>query len=57
MIKAINFTIKVIITYLICLPMWYLNLLIVFIMWDGKFMVTNELLGLIWDKPSKTKER
>ena len=56
MIKVINFTIKVLIT-LISLPIWYLNLLIVVIMWDGKFMVTTELIDLIWDKTFKTKER
>ena len=52
----INFTIKVLIT-LISVPIWYLNLLIVLIMWDGKFMVTSELIDLVWGKTFKTKER
>lgn len=56
MIKLINFTIKVLIT-LISVPIWYLNLLIVLIMWDGKFMVTSELIDLVWGKTFKTKER
>ena len=50
MIKVINFTIKVLLT-LICFPMLWLNLLIVIIMWDGKFMVVHHLMDLIWDKP------
>ena len=50
MIKVINFTIKVLLT-LICVPMWWLNLLIVIIMWDGKFMAVHQLADLIWDKP------
>ena len=50
MIKVINFTIKILLT-LICFPMWWLNLLIVIIMWDGKFMVVHQLADLIWDKP------
>ena len=57
MIKVIDFTIKVLVT-LICLPIWYLNLLIVVIMWDGKFMVSSELIDLIWlEESDKTKER
>ena len=57
MIKVIDFTIKVLVT-LICLPIWYLNLLIVVIMWDRKFMVSSELIDLIWlEESDKTKER
>jgi hypothetical protein len=29
----------------------WLNLLIVIIMWDGKFMVVHQLADLIWDEP------
>ena len=50
MIKVINFTIKIILTILAML-MWYINLIIVLIMWDGKFMVVDDLLELIWKKP------
>lgn len=56
MIKLINFTIKVLVT-LISVPMWWLNLLIVIIMWDGNFMVVHQLPELIWEKSDKTKER
>jgi len=55
MIKLINFTIKILAT-LICFPMWWLNLLIVVIMWDRKFLVTTDLFDLIWNEDYKTKE-
>jgi hypothetical protein len=53
MIKVINFTIKALLT-LICFPMWWLNLLIVIIMWDGKFMMVHQLVDLIWGKPNQS---
>jgi len=56
MIKLINFTIKILAT-LICFPMWWLNLLIVVIMWDRKFLVTTDLFDLIWNETFKTQER
>lgn len=37
--------------------MWWLNLLIVVIMWDRKFLVTTDLFDLIWNEDYKTKER
>jgi hypothetical protein len=56
MIHIINFTIKILLT-IICVPIWYLNLLIVLIMWDRKFLVSDELMDLIWLKSNNTKER
>jgi hypothetical protein len=56
MIHIINFTIKILLT-LICLPIVYLNLLIVLIVWNGDFFVVGELFDLIWEKSNKTKER
>ena len=50
MIKVINFTIKIILSVLAML-MWWINSIIVVIMWDGKFMVVDHLMDLIWDKP------
>jgi hypothetical protein len=50
MIKIINFTIKIILSILVIL-MWYVNIIIVLIMWDGKFMVVDKLVHLIWEKP------
>jgi hypothetical protein len=52
MIKVINFIVKLVLS-LLCTVMWYINLIIVLIMWDGKFMVVHELLDLIWEKPEK----
>ena len=52
MIKLINFTIKIILT-LLTVIMWYVNLIIVLIMWDGKFMIVDIMLDLIWEKPEK----
>tara|TARA_R110002153_G_scaffold207063_1_gene359941 strand:+ start:938 stop:1114 length:177 start_codon:yes stop_codon:yes gene_type:complete len=54
MIKLINFTIKIILT-LLTVIMWYVNLIIVLIMWDGKFMIADDLVNLIWEKPDKDK--
>ena len=50
MIKVINFTIKIILS-LLTIFMFWINVIIVLIMWDGKFMVTHRLMDLIWDKP------
>jgi len=50
MIKLINFTIKIILSILAML-MWWINSIIVLIMWDGKFMVVHDLMDMIWDKP------
>jgi len=50
MIKVLIFLIKILIT-VIAIPMWWLNIVIVVIMWEGKFMVVNKLIDLIWDKP------
>ena len=50
MIKVINFTIKIILSVLAML-MWWINSIIVVIMWDGKFMVVDHLMDLICDKP------
>jgi hypothetical protein len=50
MIKIINFTIKIILS-LLTMFMFWINVIIVLIMWDGKFMVTHRLMDLIWDKP------
>ena len=50
MIKVMNFTIKIILSVLAML-MWWINSIIVVIMWDGKFMVVDHLMDLIWDKP------
>ncbi len=50
MIKVINFTIKIILSVLAML-MWWINLLIVVIMWDVKFIVVHDLMDMIWDKP------
>jgi len=49
--KVINFTIKIILSSL-CMFMWWINIIIVVIMRDGKFMVAHQVLELIWDKPS-----
>ena len=48
--KVINFTVKIILS-LMAIIMWWVNLLIIVIMWDGKFMVVDKLLDLIWGKP------
>ena len=48
--KVIDFTIKLILT-LLCMVMFWVNAVIVLIMWDGKYMVADKLLPLIWDKP------
>ena len=50
MIKAINVAIRVLLTA-ICVPMWWLNVLIVVIMWNGNLMVVHKLVDMIWDKP------
>jgi len=50
MIKVINFTIKIILS-LLAIFMWWINIIIVLIMWDVKFMVVHDLINLIWDKP------
>ena len=50
MIKIINFTIKIILS-LLTIVMWWVNMIIVIIMWDGKFMIALDLVELIWDKP------
>ena len=50
MIKVINFTIKIILS-LLAIFMWWINIIIVLIMWDVKFMVVQDLINLIWDKP------
>jgi hypothetical protein len=50
MIKVINFTIKIILSLLAMFMCW-INLIVVLIMWDGKFMVVHHLLDLIWGKP------
>ena len=52
MIKVINFTIKIILS-LLTMFIWWINIIIVLIMWDGKFMVAHTLLDLIWDKPKQ----
>ena len=52
MIVVINFLIKIV-TSILCMLMFWLNLIIVIIMWDGKFMVVFKLLDLIWDKPKQ----
>jgi hypothetical protein len=52
MIKLINFTIKVILS-LLAMFMWWINCIIVLIMWDGKFMIVHNLVDLIWDKPKQ----
>tara|TARA_R110000782_G_scaffold134004_1_gene226362 strand:+ start:516 stop:692 length:177 start_codon:yes stop_codon:yes gene_type:complete len=54
MIKLINFTIKIILSVLAML-MWYVNIIIVLIMWDGKFMIVDIMLDLIWEKPYRDK--
>lgn len=50
MIKVINFTIKIILS-LLTMFIWWINIIIVLIVWDGKFMVAHELINLIWKKP------
>ena len=52
MIKVINFTIKIILS-LLTMFIWWINIIIVLIMWDVKFMVAHTLLNLIWDKPKQ----
>ena len=49
MIKLINFTVKLILSVL-CTLIWWINIIMVLIMWDGKFMIAHQLLDLIWDK-------
>jgi len=44
MIKVINFTIKIILS-LLAIFMWWINIIVVLIMWDGKFMVVHSLFG------------
>ena len=56
MIKVINFTIKIILSVLAML-MWWINLLIIVIMWDGKFMVVHDLMDIIWDKDNGSTRR
>jgi len=52
MIKVINFTIKIMLS-LLAMFMWWINIIVVLIMWDGKFMVVHRLMNLIWDKPKQ----
>ena len=47
MIVVINFLIKIIIT-LVTFVLFFINMIIVLIMWDGKFMVAHKLIDLIW---------
>ena len=56
MIKVINFTIKIILSVLAML-MWWINSIIVVIMWDGKFMVVHDLMDIIWDKDNGSTRR
>ena len=55
MIKVINFTIKIILS-LLAMYMWWINIIVVLIMWDGKFMVVHHLMDLIWDKPKHSNK-
>jgi hypothetical protein len=54
MIKLINLTIKIILSVLAML-MWWINIIVVLIMWDGKFMIVDIMLDLIWEKPDRDK--
>ena len=54
MIKLINLTIKIILSVLAML-MWWINIIVVLIMWDGKFMIVDIMLDLIWEKTDKDK--
>lgn len=47
MIKLLNFTIKVIASFLV-LYIFGINLIIVILFWDGKYMVTTEIIDMIW---------
>ena len=48
--KAIKFLVKVIVS-LIAISIFALNFLVVLIMWDGKYMVADEIFHLIWGDP------
>jgi len=47
MIKLLNFTIKVIASFLV-LYVFLINLIIVILFWDGKYMVATYILDMIW---------
>ncbi len=55
MIKIINFTIKLVLS-LLALIMWWIHLIVVAIMWDDKFMIAEQLIDLIWDKPNQENQ-
>ena len=43
---------KILITLLI-FPMYYINLIIIIIAWDGKYMIVFDLMDKIWIKETK----
>jgi hypothetical protein len=49
MIIALNYLVKVLAS-LICMLMFWLNFVIVLLMWDGKYMVVFDIMDKIWNK-------
>lgn len=49
MIIALNYLVKVLAS-LICTLMFWLNFVIVLLMWDGKYMVVFDIMDKIWNK-------
>jgi hypothetical protein len=49
MIIALNYLVKILASF-ICMLMFWLNFVIVLLMWDGKCMVVFDIMDKIWNK-------
>jgi hypothetical protein len=47
MIKLLNFIIKIIASFLVLL-IFYINMIIIILFWDGKYDISTELMDMIW---------
>jgi hypothetical protein len=54
MTKLLNFIIKAIASFLVLL-MFYINLIIIILFWDGKYMVAPKILDMLWQSKDEEK--